>query len=242
MRTALQLFGKGSVRYLVLEEGVREALLKGVPALAGQVDVFEHPLPPNEGEATTVCLSLPIRFGFVGLANRYRGFPIFLRLASQMTESCREQVEFHAIGTLRDERLRIKGLEALATQPAARRLDRESFVQKLKQLHYVIFPFQREYYESVASGSLLDAIAFEKPIIASDIPIFGDLFKKFGEMGYLCSSEADFRSTLENIVTQPDPQKYAEHVRNMRGLKASRTPRALAAKFSALAQCNSFDS
>jgi glycosyltransferase involved in cell wall biosynthesis len=228
VRAALQLFGRGNIRYLVLEEGIRDALLRRIPHLAEQVDVLDHPLPPNEGERATISLSLPIRFGFLGLANQNKGFPVFVRLAAQMTERYRNRVEFHAIGRLQNDRLRGKELEALTTQPALRRLDRDSFVGGVRRLHFVLLPLQPEYYESVASGSLLDAIAYEKPIIATNIPLFANLFEKFGELGYLYDNESELRNVVENILQNIDQERYTEQVRNIRKVKAARTPKSLA--------------
>jgi glycosyltransferase involved in cell wall biosynthesis len=234
MRTALQLFGRGNIRYLVLEKGIRDALLKSIPSLAEQVDILDHPLPPNEGERATIPLSLPIRFGFVGLANQNKGFPVFVRLASQMTERYRDQVEFHAVGRLQNDRLRSGELEALATKPAVRRLDRDSFLRGIRHLHFVVLPLQPEYYESVASGSLLDAIAFEKPIIATNIPLFANLFEEFGQFGYLYDAESDLRNAVENILLDIDQERYIEQVRNIRKVKAARTPQSLAEVYRAI--------
>jgi hypothetical protein len=45
---------------------------------------------------------------------------------------------------------------------------------------YVVMPYRAEHYELCATGSMLDAIACEKLLIATRLPIFQNLERRYG--------------------------------------------------------------
>ncbi len=231
MRTALTLFGNSNIQYLVLEDCIRDTLLKNVPSLSGKVETLDHPLPPNEAGPNSNDFSTPIRFGFLGLANESKGFAVFVRLAKEMATKYQDQVEFHAIGRFPAEGNPTLELDALATKPGVRRMSRVDFIQGVKQLHFIIFPHHAGHYDLSPSGTLLDAIAWEKPLVARSLPIFENMLKKHGDIGYLFHNDMELRKIVEHIVQKLDKSHYHRQVLNIRMARASRTPEALAASY-----------
>jgi Glycosyl transferases group 1 len=231
MRTALTLFGNSNIQYLVLEDCIRVTLLKNVPSLSGKVETLDHPLPPNEVASNSNDFSIPIRFGFLGLANESKGFAVFLRLAREMATKYHHQVEFHAIGRLPAEGNPALELDALATKPGVRRMSRVDFIQGVKQLHFIVFPHHPGHYELSSSGTLLDAIAWEKPLVARSLPIFENMLKNHGDIGYLFRNDMELREVVEHIIQKFDKLRYHRQVLNLRKARAARTPEALAASY-----------
>jgi len=231
MRTALTLFGNNNIQYLTLEESIRDALLNHVPALSGKIEELDHPLPPNESGSTTNDLTTPIRFGFLGLANQLKGFPVFVQLAKEMQAKYQDQAEFHALGRLPADENITTGMSALKTKPGVMRMSRAAFIQGIKPLHFIVFPHQPGHYELSPSGTLLDAIAWEKPLIARRIPIFESVFKKYGDIGYLFDSDRELRDIVQQIVQKVDKSHYHRQVFNVRKARAARTSEALAASY-----------
>jgi hypothetical protein len=231
MRTALTLFGNSNIQYLVLEDCIRDTLLKNLPSLSGNVEALNHPLPPNEAGSNSNDFNTPIRFGFLGLANESKGFSVFVRLAKEMATKYQDQVEFHAIGRLPAEGNPTLMLDALATKPGVRRMSRVDFIQGVKQLHFIIFPHHAGDYDLSPSGTLLDAIAWEKPLVARSLPIFGNMLKNHGDIGYLFSNDMELREVVEHIIQKLDKLRYHRQVLNIRKVRASRTPEALAASY-----------
>jgi Glycosyl transferases group 1 len=231
MRTALTLFGNSNIQYLVLEDCIRDTLLNNVPSLSGKVKTLDHPLPPNEAGSNSNDFCTPIRFGFLGLANEPKGFAVFVRLAKEMTTKYQDQVEFHAIGRFPAEGNPTLELDALATRPGVRRMSRVDFIQGVKQLHFIIFPHHAGHYDLSPSGTLLDAIAWEKPLVARSLPIFEDMLKKHGDIGYLFRNDMELREVVEHIIQKLDKLDYHRQVLNIRKARASRTPKALAASY-----------
>jgi hypothetical protein len=231
MKTALTLFGTSSIQYLLLEQGIRERILPSLPSLAGKIEVLEHPLPPNE---TTICMkrmSSPVHFGFLGLANEMKGFSTFLHLAAEISREHPGKAEFHAIGRLEPGADSRREMEFLATKPGLERLSRHEYIERVKRLHFIIMPYRLDYYELSPSGTLLDAIAWEIPIIANRLPIFERTFRTYGDVGSLFSNEKELHAIVKDLVAGMDESGYAHQVSNLGEARLSRTPEKLAAVY-----------
>jgi hypothetical protein len=87
-----------------------------------------------------------------------------------------------------------------------------------------------------ASGALLDAITWLKPVIAKRLPIVEALFRRFGDIGYLCDDESAMHDSLETAVTALDAARYRRQAEAMRMVWDSRSPAALAVDYRATMQ------
>jgi hypothetical protein len=231
MRTALTLFGNSGIQYVVLEESIRKAVLQDLPFLYGKVEAFEHPIAPNEGTMQISDLTKPIRFGFLGLADQAKGFPVFQDLAKHITAQHGRHAEFHAIGHLPTNGKPVLGLESLSAKPASKLISREQYLDALKMLHFVVLPHQAQSYNLTASGVLLDAITWEKPVIARNIPIFEAMFERYGDIGYLFDKDEDLKTSVEGILVTADESRYRKQILNLRRIRESRSPQALASSY-----------
>jgi hypothetical protein len=231
MKTALTILGNKKIQYLVLEQSIRDTVLKGLPCLSGRVEALDHPLPPNEAESVINDLSPPISFGFLGLANEPKGFPTFVKLANEIVAKFGHGAEFHAIGRLPADATPPNGMDSLATKPGVTRMNRADFIRGVRQLHFIVLLHQAAPYALSASGTLLDAIAWEKPVIARSTPIFKSMFEKHGDIGYLFRDDAELRLIVEYILQKGDQSRYQRQVLNLRNTRHSRTPATLAASY-----------
>ncbi len=110
-------------------------------------------------------------------------------------------------------------------------IPRPEFIEKLRRLHYVCLLLQPGYYELSASGALLDAITWLRPIIATRVPIIVDLFERFGDIGDLCDDLDGMRTAITRLADNPDPARYDRQVANLRRVRGSREPGTLAADY-----------
>lgn len=117
MRTALTILGNDGFQYIALKENLRAVLLKNIPILEKKVNLLPHPLAPNETESTTDNIQLPVRFGYLGLANKSKGFPKFVKLALETVMQYQDQAEFHAIGRIPSDGPIVLEMDSLATTP-----------------------------------------------------------------------------------------------------------------------------
>ena len=235
LTTALTFGTNRNIQYIVLEDSIREPLLRKLPSLRGSVFVLDHPVPPNEWPKEVIDFHPPLRFGFLGHATPGKNLPFFVKIASEMSDKFADRVEFHVTGKVYNHREQLE-IASLGIKSETTELNRYQFVQRLKTLHFVCFPYAKQHYELSPSGVLLDAIAWEKPVIASRLAIFEDLFSKFGNIGYLCENEEEFAHVIERIVEDCDMTRYSEQVVAMRKVKRSRGADSLAPKYRQLCQ------
>jgi hypothetical protein len=191
------------------------------------------PLPINQGEAEqarSMTLTVPVRIGLVGQATEAKGTMPYLALARDFRQTLPDAVSFHLVGHP-GAGLDIAAFDVLCDPKPYQRFSRPQFIEKLQQLHYVCLPLQPAYYGLSASGALLDAITWLKPIIATRVPIIVDLFARFGDIGVLCDDMDAMRTAIEALARDPDQARYDRQVANLRRLQASRTPAALASAY-----------
>jgi hypothetical protein len=224
----------GRVRFLVLENAIRTALAAQIPAAAEVTDAL--PLPINQGEADQAqpaTLTVPVRIGLVGQATEAKGTMPYLGLARDFRRTLPDAVSFHLVGHP-GAGLDIGAFDVLCDPKPYVRFSRPQFVEKLQRLHYVCLPLQPEYYGLSASGALVDAITWLKPIIATRVPIIVDLFARFGDIGVLCDNMEAMRVAITALVRDPDRARYDRQIANLRRVQASRTPAALASAYRGL--------
>jgi glycosyltransferase involved in cell wall biosynthesis len=231
LKTALKIPGYKRLQHIVLEETVRDVILKKMPFLSNSLSVLDHPVPVDKQQVEINNLDPPIQFGYLGRASEKKGFSAYLAVASEISRRFPGQAKFHFIGPLSDK-IRYKNLskmEFLSEKPGTEEMSRNEYINRLKQLHFVCL-FHDKYYLSCASGVLMDSIAWEKPIIATQLPIFMAIEQRFGEIGYLCR-ENEFSETISSIIQKNDFQRYKHQVVNMSHVKASRVPETVAMKY-----------
>jgi glycosyltransferase involved in cell wall biosynthesis len=219
------------LRFLVLEEPIRQELTRIAPAAAERTDVL--PLPVNLGELPLVPepeLRRPVQIGFVGQATEAKGIAAFLDTAAAFRERYPGLVEFHLVGRVMPDS-DLARFAVLDSEASEQHLSRQEFLDRLARLHFVFLPFKPGYYNLSASGALLDAITWLKPIIATRLPIVSDLFARFGDIGYLCNDPEEMRAALAEVVTRLDPARYREQTVAMRRARAARMPSVLADRY-----------
>jgi glycosyltransferase involved in cell wall biosynthesis len=219
------------VRFLVLEEGIRVELQTLVPATDGRTDVLPHPSNPIEAAAwVTPPARPPTRIGFVGLGTPEKGMDTFLSIATRARATHGACLAFVHVGRMPDG-AGPSGFDALEHPPATRQLARQEFMARLGSLHYIMLPFRRGYYDLSASGALLDAVTWLKPVIAMRVPLTERFFAEYGDIGHLCVDEAEMERVVAEVAGRPDFARYDRQVDALRRARAARTPEALAPRY-----------
>jgi hypothetical protein len=189
------------IRYLVLEESIKGELGKLVPQSLTVTDVLPHPANLAEVEyCRSLRLEYPVRVGLVGQATEAKGITPFLETAQLFKQQYGERVEFYLVGRVfpGDDTSAFAILDGPVSTAT---LSRADFRDLLAHLHFVYLPLQPPYYRLAASGALLDAITWLKPVIATSVHIVSDMFAGFGDIGYLCDTTAEMQQALHTVLT-----------------------------------------
>ncbi|MEC5387213.1 hypothetical protein VVD49_15900 [Uliginosibacterium sp. H3] len=212
-----------NVRILALELGVKEAIAERFPAILPAVRTLEHPSLVSEwtvakDEASDAAR--PTRIAFLGNASRTKGFNVFLSVANACAD---DSFEFHAIGI--DCGI-LDGIEALARRPAKGGLPRRDYIAALADMDFVCLPLSSLEYAFIASGSVTDAIAAAKPLLALRTRTLEGIFERYGPVGYLADTPQELIDYVKDHA-QDMRDNRALWVANMQKVRAARSPEAL---------------
>jgi hypothetical protein len=125
-------------------------------------------------------------------------------------------------------------MSSLSLRPAPHKIDRAQFVTALSGVDYVCMPYDPGVYRFSASGTLLDAVAYAKPVLAIRTPMLEDLRREFGDIGEFADSIEDLCSCIESLPAAGTPERYKFQVANLSRIATSRSPVAVAATIDAL--------
>ena len=234
IRSSLDHRWRLPVRFLVLEHNIKQTLAGISAAAAARTDVLPLPILTREAKASTpAALGWPIRFGFVGWGSAAKGFDHFLAAAREVKSRWGERVEFVHIGranTPHDPAANAVLAYPLTDQP----LPRDEFARRVDETHFITLPFRRGYYDFAASGGLIDAVTWARPVVTNEVPLTRLFFDQYGDIGTLCAEESGFAAAIEDILSAADPQRYAAQVANLAAARDSRLPVASAPLFGEL--------
>lgn len=233
LRSALAARHPPHLRFLVLEEAIRRELARILPAAGARTDVLPLPVNLGEDEGAAPPFAPPWRFGLIGQATRDKGIEVFLEIARRMKARFGDRVAFYVIGMIRHDADQAP-FAVLAHQPDHGGLTREAFTARLAAMHYILMPLAPEYYALSASGAVIDAVTWRKPMIGFRLPILADLFAEFGDLGTLVDDTDAMATALAEFVENPDPARYARQRAALNAARQTRTPAHLAAGYAAL--------
>lgn len=230
--TALSVANHPDIRYIALESHIRTNLIKLVPSTAGVVDVVRHPSMPDDTDWQAFAPQPGrLRFGLLGIAGRSKGLDVFSRLALAASRTLPTQPDFRLIGKVQagNEDLDLGGISG--PLPFTHDwIPRDIFEAEVGALHFVVLPYNMEYYGLSASGVLQDVLRWRKPIIAFDTPVIRELVERFGDIGYVCTNEAGMADTVNALLAHVDQARYARQRQNIDAAYRSRLPEAAAAE------------
>ncbi len=223
-RSALRVARHPAIRFVVLDESIRqEAVARGLLPEAATVtwpqpiepaEVWDTPHQPRQG---------PIHIGFVGSAHRNKGFGDFLKIARHFAPAA-DRYRFTLAGgmmeTYSDAERELVGAEYGL-------LDRVEYLRRIRGLDYVCLPVDPEVYALTASGSLLDAVAALKPVIAYP----GGMVKALasaGPIGFTCEDLNGMMDVVADHDALRDPAAYGRFQDSLRRQRTLRSPDALA--------------
>lgn len=99
-------------------------------------------------------------------------------------------------------------------------ISRKLFDESLEKITYACFPYPSDTYRFTASGAVLDAIIYLKPIIYIKNDYFDGIFEKSENIGYRCENEEDFIKTIKEIDSHPDIDCYKKQIENLKKLQS----------------------
>jgi glycosyltransferase involved in cell wall biosynthesis len=240
--TAIGRANHPAVRLVALETHIRSNVDAAVPGSAAFIDVIRHPCMPAQVDwQSPIPAAQELRFGLLGIAGKSKGLDVFARLALRTREHAGavqpRRAEFRLIGKLQKDADQLDLSAIGGPLPFSKEwLPREVFDSELAQLHYVVLPYNMDYYGLSASGVLLDVLRWRKPVVAFDTPVVRELAERFGDIGYICADEDEMAAVVQRLLAGHDPQRYQAQRRNLDAAYRSRLPDAAALEYRGMRQ------
>ncbi|HNX59077.1 MAG TPA: hypothetical protein PKK43_08245 [Spirochaetota bacterium] len=214
------LSSPGRFSYLLIPSSfVYENLMQYVSAgYRSRIICFEHPI--IFGTART---DEPVPFGgasFVsaGVASIAKSSHLIFELAEKAKRvSSQTAFRFALIGRV-EEAVAARSNGLVDFRMSGSLLSFEEFAEGVRSADYLLYFYQDELYRLVPSGALLDALLYEKPVIAFDNGIMRNFFRVYGAVGVLCADTDAMADTIAKLAGGRDA--HAAFVRAIRGAKA----------------------
>lgn len=216
-----------NIHYLVLGESIlrnlRPLLL---PAFQSRFLSVDHPYIGSATEKYESVGKNKIRIGTIGIPAGKKGIDSVIRLATVNQKNNFYEFSLNGyIGHIGDrlETIRKAGIEMPDTSEF---LSRAELAARIGRLDYALFLYPPEEYELTASGSILEAINYEKPVLSLRNDYFSYLFEKFGAFGVLFDSVDEMIAALSSeIPTFPLHDQF-----DFKALKQRLSPERIAAE------------
>lgn len=211
---------------LVYGESIKNNLLKKVPFISKEsVIVIDHPYVTQE-KINPVPFNKPeIQFGIIGLIDKKKNGINLKMLLQKLKEKECKNFKISLIGHIRNRITEEYLLDVLNLDFVEYKRKVNEFISKElrdsleEQTDYNIYTYNSDGYKLTASGAFMDAVNFEKPIIAIKNDFFEYYFNKYGNIGYLCDSIDDMVEIILQIVNKPPKDEYIIQQKNIKILK-----------------------
>ena len=211
---------------LVYGESIKQNLLKKVPLLkSNTVIAINHPYITNSIESTEPFKHGKVNFGLIGLIDKKKNGTNLLKLLQILKEQNTNKFKISFIGHIRNKMTEEYLGEALKFDFVERASDGPEFIsRKLRdeletKVDYNIYTYNIDGYKLTASGAFMDAISFEKPVIAIKNDFFEYYFNKFGNIGYLFDNVNDMAKKMIEITANPNEEEYFIQRENIKTIK-----------------------
>lgn len=206
-------------RNIILGQRALAGLRKAHPIIAEGFGAIEMPYLWARKTREQV-LRHPVVFGFFGVADSAKGFPVFQALAERFSKQIRKGLaKFVLVGWVRERDLE-KYSSPWVEGIGADRISEQEFDRRSLTLNYSIWAVDFESYRQVASASLLDSVSYLTPILYPDSSATEDL----KDLGYGYVDFEDLVQTVERLIVQFDQSKYEDQIEACKNWRVRHSP------------------
>ena len=227
------------LRYVVLGPRIEERLKQYVPRVSSYVSSIDLPYFFTDDVGPEPFADHVIRFGSYGLGSFVKGTDIFFRLAEEVQSAkTTYKPTFTLIGHILDKRMKAVPHRWVNIPSVDVPLDQEAYEKYCRNIDYALFFHRPNAFELRASGAILDAFSFLKPIIALKGPLSEYYFKKMGDIGYLCENRNAMPDTVLDILETMPTGRYRQQQANILKQRGQFSPAGVSLKFRNLLQAS----
>jgi hypothetical protein len=206
------LFGQSRIKKIVYSESIAANINKYL-LNHNAVKFCNHPYDFSDKKLAKVQnnLNTGLHFVFPGEGRIEKGILDFLEIGKNYKNKA--SISFSVAGStnLNQVVFQDSGVDCIMSEDL---LDDKEYKSRMEKADYFVLLHNPELYKYIYSGVLLDAIKYQKPIIAIRNSVFEEFFYKYGDIGYLLDSMLEVKDLIGYLYCNPDDQ-YERHLANI---------------------------
>lgn len=213
LKSALRINSK-LTKYIFLSPVVYKNFTSLYRSKINKPIVIDHPYSFSQIPYAFHGSDIPI-FSSIGVASIRKNSNYIFLLRDKLKDqiSC-NKLKLQHIGPFSAEMVN-EDFTSLQVYGGKSMLSKGDFDQFLAGITYALFFYGNDMYKLTASGSILDAISFKKPIIAIRNDYFAHYFNEFGNIGYLVNDLIEMSNIIECIIKDFPTSEYKQQVENL---------------------------
>ena len=208
-----------NLKFITLNDLIRERLIAARFISQEQVTSMEHPLSFYSRQETSIR-GIPV-FAHLGVANKRKGSEkIFILAELLRSQIVLKKIRMSVIGRLGHDIPAYKNDLVNIESINGQSISQEHYGELINEASYALIFLTDNNYVFRVSGSLLDSVQYQLPIIALRHESIAHLFKKGGDIGFICDSVDEMCDIIKSI-SEKDPQiisRYPQQIKNLKQL------------------------
>lgn len=208
-----------NIKYLVLGQSIKDQVLKNNILKTDQVLTIEHPYVFPDVDAASYSYQVP-SFGHLGIAKRSKNSQMFFELADRFSTKVHAGGARFALIGRRWTDITLPPDSSVEYATSTEFLDRATYLNRLESIQYAVFFYDDEHYGMTGSGAIMDAIAFNKPIICLRNSYFANLFALTDvQPGWIFNTFEELCDKVSQITDGRESSTYAMQVDALKEIK-----------------------
>jgi len=240
---------KNSFCYIVLSKHIEDYITTYYPEINLEIQSLDHPAYTKyiSNKQVISCdnvdpyfqdkISHSINFAFMGTPQK--GIDEFIQIANNVKKNtmAKQKIQFFLAGYLGEDLISTTAFDIL-TNPSVEPIGYDKYLDILSQSHYVLWFAFHNPYQLRASGTIVEAIQLEKPIICLKNPLVSYYFQRFGNIGYCCNSLDEITKLIIRFSGEFPLEEYRTQIANLRSIKNNFAPRYIAQELKKIIKSN----
>jgi glycosyltransferase involved in cell wall biosynthesis len=208
-----------NTRLIVFSDVLKLALLQKFHYQDQQVISINHPI--QKFERLNCTISNCVTFSHLGVANKRKNSDFTFKLANLFSEQVHAgRCKFSIIGRVEENEMQYSSPYVTVESKGNDAIPNDIYLKMISKSDYSLIFLPQDEYVYRTSGSLLDSIQFQLPIIALQHGFVSELFEKGGDIGFICADFAQMTEVIKQICNNNPSyvERYSQQVSNLRQL------------------------
>jgi glycosyltransferase involved in cell wall biosynthesis len=206
-----------NLKYLVLSPLIKEKLTKSGLLVPQQLLCIEHPISTYKPIVKTSVPEKPI-FALLGVASLRKNAQQIFNVAKGFQQDIENQkAEFQVIGKVASDTQAYVNEQVILGSTEGKPLAQDDYERLINASTYSLSFITGNEYTLRISGSLIDSIQYQIPIIALQHEFIAHIFREAGDIGFICNDIEEMKALIARIISRNEAVigRYQQQVKNL---------------------------